>query len=248
MCRLSETNEVQVCSRLNRRYTFHMTPYTNWNFQITVCEPLCIKFNCESNCNGLRNRQIIQTLVNVVKAITLRRGRGKFLLTAVHYRDYILRHLNTILPLNGIHNLNLRVLYRGNSLQIFVEFRPHELSPNFTFVEIYAQKLNSIKTLEDLALLAVSQIANYKSFYIDTCYQELLMPKLIYLKLIPYLDRKFPESCPYHGPSFFYSICTHCHLTHVHPLEYIGRFEPNLYRVEANTTRFDENNINYYEC
>ena len=185
-----------------------------------TCEPLCKSFNCYQNCQALRNKQIIAQLIRVVKSITssqIASINKKFnnLSSAVHIRDYLLNRLNNILPVIGILNFHLRVLYKGVSLQILAEFRAHNLSPNFTFVHILASKLNHVKSLQKIATIEVAHLCKNDIFNLDRLYARQLIHLPLWKQMQRYFDIKLPY-CKLHEPYTYFAECKFCHMVTFH--------------------------------
>ena len=215
MCRLGLFDNIDECVFDNRRFSHHTKSSINHVFNISTCEPLCKTYNCYKNCQALRNKQVISHIVRVVRSITnspvaFRNKKAHNLNTAVHLRDYFLQRLDSILPVIGIVNFHLRVLYKGLNTQILAEFRAHQLSPEFTFVNIYVFQLNKVKTLQALSSIQVAHLCQNDIFNLDRLYARQLIPMTLWEQIEKYFDIKCP-SCPKHRNFDYYAECQFCH-------------------------------------
>lgn len=185
-----------------------------------TCEPLCKSYNCSQNCQSLRNKQVTSHIIRVVKSITTTHVAAinrKFnnLSSAVHIRDYLLNRLDNILPVIGIYNFNLRVLYKGLNIQILAEFRSHKLSPNFSFVNIFVSKLKQVKSLQKLAAIEVAHRCRNDIFNLDRLFNRGLIHYPLWKQIQKYFDIKLP-SCPSHPPYTYHAECQFCHIVTFH--------------------------------
>ena len=219
MCRIG-ADIVDRCNLSNRRFSQHEKKFYNHILNVIICEPTCEIFNCSTNCHYLRNKQIIAQIVLVIKSITTSliakvNCRLHNVKTAYHIRDYILNALNNILPIIGVFNFHLRVLYHGLSLYVIAEFRAHHLSPNFTCVQIFVQKLNKIKSLQKLASIEVAHLTT-TILNLDKLLARNLIHHILYNDLLNYIDRKL-LCCKTHLPNDYFAECERCHkITFIH--------------------------------
>ena len=215
MCRLGDIDHVDECNFANRRFSHYKRSSDNHVFNIMTCEPLCKSYNCSQNCQSLRNKQVTSHIIRVVKSITTSQvahinKQFNNLSTAVHIRDYLLNRLNNILPVIGIYNFHLRVLYKGLNIQILAEFRSHKLSPNFSFVNIYVSKLKKVKSLQKLAAIEVAHSCRNDCVNLDKLYNRGLIHWPLWQQIDRYFDIKLP-SCPDHPPYTYNAECQFCH-------------------------------------
>ena len=220
MCRLGEIDHLDECNFDNRRFSHYKRTSNNYVFNIMTCEPLCKSYNCPQNCESLRNKQITSHIIRVVKSITstqIAAINRKFnnLSSAVHIRDYLLNRLDNILPVIGIYNFHLRVLYKGLNIQILAEFRSHKLSPNFSFVNIYVAKLKKVKSLQKLAAIEVAHRCKNDTFNLDRLFNRGLIHYKLWEQIQKYFDIKQP-SCPFHPPYTYHAECQFCHIVTFH--------------------------------
>ena len=215
MCRLGQFDNLEECNFDNRRFSHHKKTSKDHVFNVTTCEPLCNSYNCSENCQSLRNKQVIAQIIRVLKSITTSQiavlnKKTNNLNTAVQIRDYLLHRLDIILPVIGIFNFHLRVLYKGLNTQILAEFRAHQLSPNYTFVNIYVSKLNKVKTLQKLSSIEVAHLCKNDIFNLDRLFNRQLIHYPLWKQSHKYFDIKLP-SCPCHEPFEYFSECKFCH-------------------------------------
>ena len=130
---------------------------------------MCSFKSCPGNCQFIYNSQLHDFFITIIESLSVRlmsRNVRKIhcLKTSSQFRDFILKRLDTFFIVKRINNFRLVVDYYGVALKIFVEFRSHKFSPDFTFFSFYLCPLNKVKTLEELAKIKVgTHMASQKS-------------------------------------------------------------------------------------